>query len=93
MVHLLLEMKSNLDAIVQQAFQKNEGFANALKEAFENFINQRQNKYGSPLLAAMLATMGLSLTFPSRAWSGPDMGKADCCSNSVGCGVQMQPMS
>lgn len=47
MVQLLLEMKSNLDAIVQQAFQKNEGFANALKEAFENFINQRQNKYAS----------------------------------------------
>lgn len=48
MVQLLLEMKSNLDAIVQQAFQKNESFANALKEAFENFINQRQNKYASP---------------------------------------------
>ena len=44
MVQLLLEMKSSLDTIVQHAFQKNEGFANALKEAFENFINQRQNK-------------------------------------------------
>ena len=63
MVQLLLEMKSNLDAIVQQAFQKNEGFANALKEAFENFINQRQNKYASPMLVAMLAPKSLAPSF------------------------------
>ena len=45
MVQLLLEFKSNLDVILQQAFLKNETFTNALKEAFENFINQRQNRY------------------------------------------------
>ena len=44
MVTMLLEMKSQLDIVLTQAFQKNEPFGNALKEAFEKFINQRQNK-------------------------------------------------
>lgn len=45
MVSALLEMKGQLDTMLNQAFQKNELFSNALKEAFEKFINQRQNKY------------------------------------------------
>ena len=45
MVSALLDMKLQLDAVLNQAFQKNEQFSNALKEAFEKFINQRQNKY------------------------------------------------
>ncbi|KAK9823559.1 hypothetical protein WJX72_003747 [[Myrmecia] bisecta] len=44
MVNLLLEMKANLDTVLHQAFQHNEQFANAMKDAFEHFINQRQNK-------------------------------------------------
>ena len=44
MVTALLEMKLQLDVVLTQAFQKNEQFGNALKEAFEKFINQRQNK-------------------------------------------------
>ncbi len=44
MVSALLEMKVQLDTVLTQAFQKNEQFSNALKEAFEKFINQRQNK-------------------------------------------------
>lgn len=44
MVERLLELKSRLDLILEQSFQHNEGFANALKEAFETFINQRQSK-------------------------------------------------
>ena len=44
MVSALLEMKVQLDTVLNQAFQKNEQFSNALKEAFEKFINQRQNK-------------------------------------------------
>lgn len=44
MVAMLLEMKLQLDVVLTQAFQKNEQFGNALKEAFEKFINQRQNK-------------------------------------------------
>lgn len=45
MVSALLGMKGQLDIVLNQAFQKNELFSNALKEAFEKFINQRQNKY------------------------------------------------
>ena len=45
MVSALLGMKGRLDVVLNQAFQKNELFSNALKEAFEKFINQRQNKY------------------------------------------------
>ncbi|DBA80768.1 hypothetical protein WJX77_001890 [Trebouxia sp. C0004] len=44
MVSALLEIKVQLDTVLTQAFQKNEQFSNALKEAFEKFINQRQNK-------------------------------------------------
>lgn len=44
MVSALLGLKVQLDTVLNQAFQKNEQFTNALKEAFEKFINQRQNK-------------------------------------------------
>lgn len=44
MVMALLDMKGQLDAVLSQAFQRNEQFTNSLKEAFEKFINQRQNK-------------------------------------------------
>lgn len=44
MVELLLEFKKRLDQVLEVAFQKNEAFANAQKDSFENFINQRQNK-------------------------------------------------
>ena len=47
MVSALLGMKVQLDRVLNQAFQKNEQFSNALKEAFEKFINQRQNKYAN----------------------------------------------
>ncbi|XP_015916458.1 cullin-4B [Parasteatoda tepidariorum] len=44
MVQELLEFKDEMDVIVNQCFQKNEKFLNTLKEAFENFVNQRPNK-------------------------------------------------
>jgi len=44
MVQDLLDFKARLDKILKEAFSKNEAFANSLKEAFEHFINQRQNK-------------------------------------------------
>lgn len=44
MVERLLEVKVKLDEVLQKSLQRNEAFANALKEAFESFINQRQNK-------------------------------------------------
>ena len=40
MVKLLLEFKFKLDACLAKAFQNNEMFRNAQKEAFEHFINQ-----------------------------------------------------
>ena len=40
MVKLLLEFRARLDTCVAKAFQGNEQFSHALKEAFEHFINQ-----------------------------------------------------
>jgi len=44
MVELLLQFKGKLDEVLEKALNRAEAFANSLKEAFENFINQRQNK-------------------------------------------------
>ena len=44
MVQNLLRMKAALDEIWEGAFQRNESYGHALKEAFEHFINQRANK-------------------------------------------------
>eukprot|EP00955_Chlamydomonas_euryale_P023541 248929-Chlamydomonas_euryale.AAC.1 len=44
MVERLLELKTQLDEVLSHAFCRNEAFSNALKEAFESFINQRQSK-------------------------------------------------
>ncbi|KAK6617755.1 Cullin-4B [Polyplax serrata] len=44
MVQELLDFKDKMDHIVSNCFQRNEKFANSLKEAFEYFINQRANK-------------------------------------------------
>lgn len=44
MVQELLDFKDKMDYMVSHCFQKNEKFANSLKEAFEYFINQRANK-------------------------------------------------
>ena len=44
MVQNLLDFKAKADNIICVCFAGNEKFVNALKESFENFINQRQNK-------------------------------------------------
>ncbi|TPX68598.1 hypothetical protein SpCBS45565_g03028 [Spizellomyces sp. 'palustris'] len=44
MVDDLLKFKTRVDHLWEKSFAKNEGFGNALREAFEFFINQRQNK-------------------------------------------------
>ncbi|GAB6021134.1 Cullin-4B [Chamberlinius hualienensis] len=44
LVQDLLDFKDQMDNIVATCFQKNDKFINALKEAFEHFINQRLNK-------------------------------------------------
>ncbi|XP_041357588.1 cullin-4A-like isoform X2 [Gigantopelta aegis] len=44
MVQNLLDFKDKIDDIIGVCFMKNEKFINAMKESFENFINQRQNK-------------------------------------------------
>ena len=45
MVPALLTMKAAMDTILTESFARNDSFAMALKEAFEHFINQRQNKW------------------------------------------------
>ncbi|RCH83507.1 hypothetical protein CU097_000946, partial [Rhizopus azygosporus] len=44
MVSSLLDFKKELDQILQNCFQNDTTFTNALKEGFEYFINTRQNK-------------------------------------------------
>ena len=44
MVASLLNMKTDMDRILVESFIRNDAFTLALKEAFEHFINQRQNK-------------------------------------------------
>jgi Cullin family len=48
MVASLLAMKAAMDDVMAEAFQRDENFGNTLKEAFEQFINQRQNKCAQP---------------------------------------------
>ncbi|KAM6924217.1 cullin-4B [Xenentodon cancila] len=44
MVQELLDFKDKVDQIIDVCFLKNEKFVNAMKEAFETFINKRPNK-------------------------------------------------
>lgn len=44
MVQELLDFKDKVDYIIDICFMKNDKFVNAMKEAFETFINKRPNK-------------------------------------------------
>ncbi|KAF7668273.1 hypothetical protein LDENG_00025440 [Lucifuga dentata] len=44
MVQDLLDFKDKMDNVAQSCFARNESFINAMKEAFESFINKRPNK-------------------------------------------------
>uniref|UniRef100_A0A6Q2X122 Cullin family profile domain-containing protein n=1 Tax=Esox lucius TaxID=8010 RepID=A0A6Q2X122_ESOLU len=44
MVQDLLDFKDKMDNVTQGCFNRNESFINAMKEAFEAFINKRPNK-------------------------------------------------
>ncbi|KAM3625151.1 uncharacterized protein V6R79_007536 [Siganus canaliculatus] len=44
MVQELLDFKDKMDNVAQTCFTRNESFINAMKEAFETFINKRPNK-------------------------------------------------
>eukprot|EP01012_Entosiphon_sulcatum_P022321 TRINITY_DN27257_c0_g1_i1.p1 TRINITY_DN27257_c0_g1~~TRINITY_DN27257_c0_g1_i1.p1 ORF type:complete len:722 (-),score=154.17 TRINITY_DN27257_c0_g1_i1:41-2206(-) len=44
MVTELLQFKAKLDVVLEQAFRANEQFGYTLKDSFEYFVNQRQNK-------------------------------------------------
>lgn len=44
MVQQLLDFKCKVDNIIENCFCKNEKFVNSMKESFEYYINQRQNK-------------------------------------------------
>ncbi|KAF1384935.1 hypothetical protein EPR50_G00106120 [Perca flavescens] len=44
MVQELLDFKDKVDHVIDICFMKNEKFVNAMKEAFETFINKRPNK-------------------------------------------------
>jgi len=44
MVQELLDFKDRIDNVISECFAKNEKFVNSMKESFESFVNQRQNK-------------------------------------------------
>lgn len=44
MVAELLDFKEQLDNVVTSCFHRNDKFLYSMREAFEHFINQRQNK-------------------------------------------------
>ena len=76
MVPALLTMKAAMDTILGESFAKNDSFVMALKEAFEHFINQRQNKCGpfehlSPAEPSKLSSSGGSGSRVSILARGP----------------------
>lgn len=65
MVASLLAMKAAMDDVMAEAFQRDENFGNTLKEAFEQFINQRQNKCAQKASLQLHAPiLGMLLTCP-----------------------------
>ena len=44
MVSMLLEFKARLQCLLEFSFSSNERFMQAIKDAFEQFINARQNR-------------------------------------------------
>lgn len=75
MVQELLDFKDKMDNIVSHCFQRNDKFANSLKEAFEHFVNQRANKpaeligmYFSGHQTIALLLSGWSLDLQERRW-------------------------
>ncbi|KAK0048820.1 cullin-4A [Biomphalaria pfeifferi] len=44
MVQQLLDFKDKIDNVILECFERNDKFINSMKESFESFINQRQNK-------------------------------------------------
>ncbi|CZS94376.1 hypothetical protein WAI453_008022 [Rhynchosporium graminicola] len=80
MVVRLLELKRSLDIIIRDAFEKDETFTFALREAFGSFINDRKNtvasgtsktgemiaKYMDQLLRGGLKAVPLSLTSDAK---------------------------
>ena len=44
MVQTLLDLKKKLDSIIKDAFDGNESFDRTLRDAFEHFINCRENR-------------------------------------------------
>jgi len=61
------DFKDKIDNIILVCFNRNEKFINAMKESFENFINQRQNKPAE--------VIGESLTQPCSRHTAGDVNK------------------
>ena len=73
MVTSLLSMKTAMDAVLAEAFQRDENFSNTLKEAFEQFINQRQNKCGGTIVKCLQGSdcgCALLVSFMTQHGSG-----------------------
>ena len=73
MVERLLELKVRLDEVMAKALQRNEAFANGLKEAFESFINQRQNKPAELIAKFIDACMRAGGTSGSKGQSEDEL--------------------
>lgn len=63
MVQELLDFKDKVDYIIDVCFMKNDKFVNAMKEAFETFINKRPNKP-----AELIGCDRQAFLSPSECW-------------------------
>lgn len=61
MVQELLDFKDKMDNIVSHCFQRNDKFANSLKEAFEHFVNQRANKPAELIGKSFIGLLGFQV--------------------------------
>jgi hypothetical protein len=87
LVQELLDLKTRLDGLLEHAFAGNEAFSHAMREAFESFINMRQNKPAELIGAGGVCLSSLqfsslsvciSLSLYLSLWT-------DCCCSQV-CG-------
>uniref|UniRef100_A0A669EIB6 Cullin-4A n=1 Tax=Oreochromis niloticus TaxID=8128 RepID=A0A669EIB6_ORENI len=67
MVQDLLDFKDKMDNVAQSCFARNESFINAMKEAFETFINKRPNK---PLILMRFSLVPASKYVDSKLRAG-----------------------
>ena len=83
-----VDFKDKLDSIVAICFNKNEKFVNIMKESFEYFINQRQNKPAEVIgLYCMVVCLSVCECWQMSRVTVGSCWLLDQCMPSVGSGL------